>query len=150
MAGLPAFDRQHTVERLRDPLRIFDAMGLALFAVYGTGKALAFGLGPVNAPLLGRLGGIGGGIVRNLLLTRMPVVLQAELYTAAARVSRQRGRPTAFATATRHPGRCAGRLCASTVIEFAGIAHHQMNRMMGCGMPMTMMCGTMPMMVCMH
>ncbi|MDQ1091781.1 putative membrane protein YeiH [Xanthomonas sacchari] len=66
MAGLPAFDRQHTVERLRDPLRIFDAMGLALFAVYGTGKALAFGLGPVNAPLLGRLGGIGGGIVRNL------------------------------------------------------------------------------------
>ncbi|WP_371183796.1 trimeric intracellular cation channel family protein [Xanthomonas sacchari] len=84
LAGLLAFYRHHTVERLRNPVQVFDAMGLALFAVYGTSKALTFGLGPLSATLLGMLSGIGGGIVRDLLVARTPVVLQAELYAVAA------------------------------------------------------------------
>jgi Predicted membrane protein len=84
LAGLLAFYRHHAVERLRNPVQIFDAMGLALFAVYGTSKALAFGMGSLSATLLGMLSGIGGGIVRDLLVARTPVVLQAELYAVAA------------------------------------------------------------------
>jgi uncharacterized membrane protein YeiH len=63
---------------------VFDGAGLALFAVSGTQKALAHGLEPVMAALLGMLTGIGGGMVRDLLIAQIPTVLRAELYAVAA------------------------------------------------------------------
>ena len=84
LAGFASFFWHRTIERLRNPVQLFDAAGLALFAVLGTGKALAFGVSPFAATLLGMTTGIGGGIVRDLLVARVPVVLQAELYAVAA------------------------------------------------------------------
>ncbi|ODU49201.1 MAG: hypothetical protein ABS98_10685 [Lysobacteraceae bacterium SCN 69-48] len=86
LAGLVTFRWSAAIERLRNPVQLFDAAGLALFAVLGTGKALAFGMSPFAATLLGMTTGIGGGIVRDLLVARVPVVLQAELYAVAALV----------------------------------------------------------------
>ena len=63
---------------------VFDAAGLALFAVAGAGKALAFHAGPVAATLLGMLTGIGGGMVRDILVMEIPNVLRTELYAVAA------------------------------------------------------------------
>lgn len=83
-AGLVTFRWNALIERLRNPVQLFDAAGLALFAVLGTGKALAFGLSPFAAMLLGMVTGIGGGIARDVLVARVPVVLQAELYAVAA------------------------------------------------------------------
>jgi uncharacterized membrane protein YeiH len=84
LAGLLVFYRGGTMERLRNPVQLFDAIGLGLFAVTGAAKALAFGLGPVGAMLLGMLTGIGGGIARDILAARIPVVLQSDLYAVAA------------------------------------------------------------------
>ncbi len=84
IAGLMTFRWCHVIERLRNPVQLFDAAGLALFAVLGTDKALAFGLSPFAAMLLGMVTGIGGGIARDVLVARVPVVLQAELYAVAA------------------------------------------------------------------
>ena len=72
------------VDKLRTPVLLFDAAGLALFAVAGAQKALAFGLNPVMAALLGMLTGIGGGMVRDVLLAEIPTVLRADLYAVAA------------------------------------------------------------------
>jgi uncharacterized membrane protein YeiH len=83
-AGLATFFRSSDVERLRNPVQLFDAVGLGLFAVTGATKALAAGLNPVSAMLLGMLTGIGGGIARDILAARIPVVLQADLYAVAA------------------------------------------------------------------
>jgi uncharacterized membrane protein YeiH len=83
-AGLATFFRSGDVERLRNPVQLFDAVGLGLFAVTGATKALAAGLNPVSAMLLGMLTGIGGGIARDILAARIPVVLQADLYAVAA------------------------------------------------------------------
>lgn len=83
-AGLVTFFGYERVERVRNPVQLFDAVGLALFAVAGTSKALAFGIGPVGAVLLGMISGIGGGIARDLLVTEIPAVLQRELYAVAA------------------------------------------------------------------
>ena len=83
-AGLLTFYRHAGVERMRNPVQIFDAVGLALFAVLGAGKALAAGLGPVGAVMLGVLTGVGGGIVRDVLVAQVPHVLQRELYAIAA------------------------------------------------------------------
>ncbi len=85
LAGFASFFWHRTIERLRNPVQLFDAAGLALFAVLGTDKALTFGLSPFAAILLGIITGIGGGIARDLLVVRTPVVLQhTELYAAAA------------------------------------------------------------------
>ncbi|HUH29842.1 MAG TPA: trimeric intracellular cation channel family protein [Rhodanobacter sp.] len=74
------------VERLTYPVRLFDAMGLGLFAVYGAHKALAFGTNAEVAILLGVVTAIGGGMARDVLLARVSVVLQKEIYASAALV----------------------------------------------------------------
>ena len=84
VAGLVAFYWSALIERLRSPARILDAIGLAFFCVAGAEKALAFGLSPVTAALLGMLTGIGGGIIRDVLLAEVPAVLRSELYAVAA------------------------------------------------------------------
>ncbi|GEJ55485.1 trimeric intracellular cation channel family protein [Anaeromyxobacter diazotrophicus] len=84
LAGLVVLLRHSAVERLRNPVQLFDAAGLALFAVAGAHKALVFHLGPLSAALLGMVSGIGGGIVRDLLVTEVPAVLHAEIYAVAA------------------------------------------------------------------
>jgi uncharacterized membrane protein YeiH len=84
LAGLLAFRWHSLIERMHSPVQLFDAAGLALFAVTGALKALAFGLHPVMAALLGMLTGIGGGMVRDVLLAQVPVVLRSDLYAVAA------------------------------------------------------------------
>jgi hypothetical protein len=69
---------------LKSPVLVFDAAGLALFAVSGAQKALAFGLNPVIAALLGMLTGVGGGMVRDVLVAEIPTVLRGDIYAVAA------------------------------------------------------------------
>jgi uncharacterized membrane protein YeiH len=84
LAGIITFYWFSGIDRLRSPVLVFDGAGLALFAVSGTQKALAFGLNPVMAALLGMLTGIGGGMTRDVLLAQIPTVLRADLYAVAA------------------------------------------------------------------
>ncbi len=84
LAGLLVFYRYPIVNRLWSPVLVFDGAGLALFAVTGANKALTFQLDPVAAILLGMLTGIGGGMVRDVLVAEIPTVLRAELYAVAA------------------------------------------------------------------
>ncbi len=84
LAGLITFYWHRIINRLSSPVLVFDAAGLALFAVSGAGKALAFQAGPVAATLLGMLTGIGGGMVRDVLVREIPAVLRAEVYAVAA------------------------------------------------------------------
>lgn len=83
-AGLIAFFWSSLIEKLHHSVRLLDAVGLAFFAVAGAQKALAFGLHPVMAALLGMLTGIGGGVVRDVLLAQIPAVLRSDLYAVAA------------------------------------------------------------------
>src|ERR1051326_7493524 len=80
VAGLATFWWPPTVQRWQSPVLVFDAAGLALFAVAGALKALAYQLNPLAAMLLGMLTGIGGGMLRDILVAEVPTVLRAELY----------------------------------------------------------------------
>ena len=71
------------VRQLRHPVLFFDAIGLGLFAVAGAQKALAYGHNSEVAVLLGVVTAVGGGTLRDVLLTRVPVVLQREIYASA-------------------------------------------------------------------
>jgi uncharacterized membrane protein YeiH len=84
VAGLITFYFSRLIVRMSNPVLLFDAAGLALFAVAGASKALAYGLNPLMATVLGMVTGIGGGIARDILLAEIPTVLRAELYAVAA------------------------------------------------------------------
>lgn len=84
VAGLITFYLSPAIVRLWSPVLLFDAAGLALFAVAGTQKSLDYGLNPVMAMSLGMLTGIGGGMMRDVLLAEIPAVLRSELYAVAA------------------------------------------------------------------
>jgi uncharacterized membrane protein YeiH len=83
-AGLVCYFAGAALERTRRSVLIFDAIGLGLFCVTGATKALDFGLGPAQAILLGAITGIGGGMLRDVLLLEIPVVLRQELYAIPA------------------------------------------------------------------
>jgi uncharacterized membrane protein YeiH len=84
LAGLIVFFGYPLINRLSSPVLLFDAAGLGLFCVAGADKALAFHAGPVAATLLGMVTGIGGGMVRDVLVMEVPSVLRTELYAVAA------------------------------------------------------------------
>jgi uncharacterized membrane protein YeiH len=78
------FPRSQRSSRVRNFVLLFDAAGLGVFAVTGTQKALGYGLNPVMASLLGMLTGIGGGMMRDVLVAEIPQVLRSDLYAVAA------------------------------------------------------------------
>jgi uncharacterized membrane protein YeiH len=83
-AGVVCFFRLPAAERYDRGVQLLDALGLALFCVTGASKALAYGLGPVPAALLGAITGVGGGMLRDVLLGRTPTVLRQDLYAIPA------------------------------------------------------------------
>ena len=86
LAGLIVFFWDPLVTRHNNTVLWFDAIGLAFFAVAGAEKALVHGLNPVMAALLGMLTGIGGGMLRDVLVMQIPAVLRSDLYALAALV----------------------------------------------------------------
>ncbi|GAA5482715.1 trimeric intracellular cation channel family protein [Haloferula sargassicola] len=66
-------------------LALIDAIGLALFGIAGTEKALAFGAPGIVAVLLGVVTGVAGGILRDVLRNEVPLVFRQdmELYATA-------------------------------------------------------------------
>jgi uncharacterized membrane protein YeiH len=85
--GLVAFVLSRRLERLETPIVVLDAVGLSVFAVMGTVKALEFGLGVGPAILLGGLTGVGGGVIRDTLVRQIPSVLRSDLYAIPALVA---------------------------------------------------------------
>jgi len=84
LAGFIVFFWDPLVSRHNHLVLWFDAVGLAFFAVAGAEKALVFGLHPVMAAVLGMVTGVGGGMLRDLLVMQIPTVLRADLYALAA------------------------------------------------------------------
>ena len=85
LGGGIVFLFHHFVRQIPNPLILsLDAAGLALFAVSGAGKALAYEIHPFIAILMGGITGVGGGTVRDVLLAQVPTVLRADVYASAA------------------------------------------------------------------
>ena len=75
------------VERLKRPVMFFDSLGLGLFAVAGAHEARLHGANIEAAILLGGVTAVGGGVMRDVLLNRVPAILAKEIYALAAIVA---------------------------------------------------------------
>ena len=85
-AAFMAIAANPLVVRLAHPVILFDSIGLGLFAVTGAQKAMIYGHNAEVAVLLGVATAVGGGVARDVLLNRVPVILQREIYASAALV----------------------------------------------------------------
>ncbi|RKP53473.1 trimeric intracellular cation channel family protein [Pararobbsia silviterrae] len=84
VASLITIGAYPRVRRMRSPVLVFDAIGLGLFAVAGAQKSLIYGNSAELAILLGMVSAVGGGVMRDVLLSRIPAILQREIYASAA------------------------------------------------------------------
>lgn len=85
-AGLVTSLAHPAINRLQRPIDALDAAGLALFSVTGAATALAHRLGVVDAVILGAITGIGGGMLRDILVREVPTLLRGGLYAIPALV----------------------------------------------------------------
>ncbi len=82
--GVLAILAGRLIARYPTGLRLFDALGLAVFSVLGAQVGLTEQLNMLSVLLLGMLTGIGGGVLRDVLANDVPLVLRQEVYALAS------------------------------------------------------------------
>ena len=75
LAGVAVLAFHPRVARNRRAVVVLDAGALAVFVLLGTMKALAHGAGVTASVVVGLLTGIGGGMLRDILVSEVPLVL---------------------------------------------------------------------------
>lgn len=73
----------HTLIRLRKNLFLFETLGIAMFTIIGTEKAVQFGLNPLIAAIMGMFSAVMGGVLRDVLTNEIPVIFRKEIYATA-------------------------------------------------------------------
>jgi uncharacterized membrane protein YeiH len=67
-----------------DALLVADALGLAVFAISGAQIAEDDQLSPIIVVLMGTTTGVAGGVLRDVLTARVPLILRGDIYATAA------------------------------------------------------------------
>ncbi len=62
---------------------LFDTIGLGVFTLLGTQKALFFGLHPFVALIMGMISAVMGGVIRDILTNKVPLIFKKEIYASA-------------------------------------------------------------------
>lgn len=62
---------------------IFDTIGIGLFTILGVEKTLSFDLPPVIALMMGTVSAVFGGVVRDVLVNRVPLIFRKEIYATS-------------------------------------------------------------------
>ena len=66
------------------PMFFYDSVGLGLFTITGVQIGLDENLAPVICILLGTVTGVFGGVIRDVVVNRIPVVFKKEIYATAS------------------------------------------------------------------
>ena len=72
------------LKKLDKMLFLFDALGLGLFTMIGIQKGIEHGFSPGICVTLGTITGCFGGVLRDVLLTNVPLIFQKEIYASAS------------------------------------------------------------------
>lgn len=83
IVSLAVFLFHRQIGFLEPPLLYLDALGLGTFVVIGTGKGLDFNMGFVGSVMMGVMTATAGGMMRDILSSQVPLVLQKEIYASA-------------------------------------------------------------------
>lgn len=68
---------------LRYSLFLFDTIGIAVFTLIGIEKGMSVGLHPVFCVSLGTITACFGGVIRDILANKIPIIFKKEIYATA-------------------------------------------------------------------
>ncbi len=71
------------IARLTKTMFLFDAIGIGLFTILGLEKTLGVGLPPIIAIMMGTVSAVFGGVLRDVLVGRIPLIFRSEIYATA-------------------------------------------------------------------
>ena len=77
-----AFFFSSLIQRFEKPIAFFDIVSVALFSVTGADKALVAGYGISAGIVLGVLTAVGGGVIRDVIVGRVPAIFRASNFYA--------------------------------------------------------------------
>ena len=83
LATVLAFIVKSFDKKFKVTLFLFDSLGLGLFTIIGIQKGINAQLHPVICVTLGTITGCFGGIIRDILLNRIPLIFRKEIYATA-------------------------------------------------------------------
>ena len=63
---------------------LFDTIGVAMFTIIGTEKAIGFGVNPLIAAIMGMFSAVMGGVIRDVLTNETPILFRKELYASVS------------------------------------------------------------------
>lgn len=68
---------------LRKTFLLFDTLGIGVFTLLGLQKCLDFGLHPFVALIMGMISAVFGGVIRDVLTQKVPLIFKKEIYASA-------------------------------------------------------------------
>ncbi|KRP28392.1 MAG: hypothetical protein ABS28_07835 [Cryomorphaceae bacterium BACL22 MAG-120619-bin32] len=71
---------------LSKTLFLFDTIGLGVFTLLGLQKGLAYNLHPIIALIMGMISAVFGGVLRDILTNKVPLIFEKEIYASACLV----------------------------------------------------------------
>jgi uncharacterized membrane protein YeiH len=69
--------------KLRKTFFLFDTVGIAMFTIVGTEKALSMNVHPIIAAIMGMFSAVMGGVIRDVLTNEIPIIFKKEIYATA-------------------------------------------------------------------
>jgi uncharacterized membrane protein YeiH len=71
------------IAHLSKTIFLFDTIGLSVFTLLGLEKGLSFGLNPFVALIMGMISAVFGGVLRDVLTNKIPLIFKKEIYASA-------------------------------------------------------------------
>jgi uncharacterized membrane protein YeiH len=62
---------------------LFDTIGISVFTLLGLEKGLSFNLHPIIALIMGVISAVFGGVLRDVLTNKVPLIFEKEIYASA-------------------------------------------------------------------
>ena len=83
LAVFVTFLFKNEIGKLSKTMFLFDTMGLGVFTLLGVQKANLLGFDPVICVIMGTISSVMGGVTRDVLTNRNPIIFQKEIYASA-------------------------------------------------------------------
>ena len=82
-AVLATFLFKSKILPLYKTLFLFDTIGISVFTLLGLQKGLTFDLHPLVALIMGMISAVFGGVLRDVLTNKVPLIFEKEIYASA-------------------------------------------------------------------
>jgi uncharacterized membrane protein YeiH len=85
-AVLFTFFFKSKIAHLSKTMFLFDTIGISVFTLLGLQKGLSYDLHPIIAIIMGMISAVFGGVLRDVLTAKIPLIFEKEIYASACLV----------------------------------------------------------------